>query len=228
MSPSISNALETGMSVCRHLQARRDHRKSRRRYRITQLIGAVNSLKYKRYSAKQVEPEFDIDSEDIEDCTTSSWTLELTSIDGQVYERLVEADQQSRGTSPNSPPEVPPRPTRLRSPTVQVRIDAPHHEVASLAGRVTQQLLTESELSSVSSSDPYSSFPESLSSSDAGHSPLSLSPSTTRSYKSREEAVSVYEVWQAELTSQRNTLSKPELLYLAGVRLDEIPDSGRL
>lgn len=57
MSPSISNALETGMSVCRHLQARRDHRKSRRRYRITQLIGAVNSLKYKRYSAKQVEPE---------------------------------------------------------------------------------------------------------------------------------------------------------------------------
>lgn len=171
--------------------------------------------------------QFEIDSEEIEDCTATSWTLELTNIDGQVYERLVEADEQSRATSPSGVPEVPPRPARLLSPTVQVRIDAPHHEVDSLADRVSQQLLTETEVSSPCSSLPGSSFPGSLSASSAGHSPGSLSPTTTRSHMSREEAVSLeYSGGRADI--KRNTLSKRELLYLAGIRLDEIPDSGRL
>lgn len=57
MLPNIDSALETGLRACQHLRMRRESQRSRRRYRFTQLIGAVNSLRYKRYTSKQVEPE---------------------------------------------------------------------------------------------------------------------------------------------------------------------------
>lgn len=157
----------------------------------------------------------------------SPWTPVQAIHDDQAYEREVVPISAGRSAARISrPPQLPP----LAFSNEPDELQPPPYDVAHApAGGLTPQLLQ--SVSETTSNDywgrPGTASSGSQSPLDSDRSPRSVSAGTARTPTSSEEMVSQI-VMRTQLIMKRNTLSKPELLYLAGVRLDEIRSPGRM